>query len=160
MRLLVMSDSHRNIEHMQYAAGQTNPDAILHLGDHMGDAQKLSQGFPNIAFHMVTGNCDLQAGRDSELLLTFESVKLLMTHGHKYGVKSGLAGLIRQARQLRVDIAVYGHTHQASLSHERGIWFLCPGQMERHDNRIAASYGIVTIEGGRVECGIEMLPML
>ena len=160
MKLLVMSDSHRNIDRMQYAAEKIKPDAIVHLGDHISDAQKLNQQLPDKVFYMVKGNCDFQANGKNELFLTLEGVKIFLTHGHTYGVKTGLAALIERARQLDADIALYGHTHRPNVRHERGLWLMCPGQMERHDSRHAASYGIVTIENGNFECGIEMLPVL
>ena len=158
MKLLVMSDSHRNIDPMHYAAEQTNPDAIVHLGDHIGDAQKLRQRLPDTVFHMVAGNCDLYAG-ENELFLTLEGVKILVTHGHKYGVKSGLGILLQRALSLEADLVLYGHTHQASVRHERGLWLMCPGQMERHDKFHSASYGIAIIAGGSIDCGIVALPV-
>ena len=157
MKLLVMSDSHRNIDSMLYASGQADYDAIVHLGDHIGDAQKLRQRLPDTAFHMVAGNCDFLAG-ESELFLTFEGVKILVTHGHKYGVKSGLGILLERALSLEADLVLYGHTHQASVRHERGLWLMCPGQMERHDRFLAASYGIAVIGGGNIDCGVVALP--
>ena len=159
MKLLVLSDSHRNISRMRCAADQTNPDAIIHLGDHIGDAQALCQQLPNTVFYMVTGNCDSHAVGKDELFLMIGDVKIFMTHGHRYGVKSSLAALVGRARQLGADLALYGHTHRASVREERGLWLMCPGQMERHDNRFVASYGVVSIEGGNFECGIEMLPL-
>jgi len=158
MKLLVLSDSHRNISRMRHAVNQTNPDAILHLGDHIDDAQTLRQEFQSIVFHIVKGNCDFQATGKDELFMIIGGVKIFMTHGHKYGVKSGLAALVERSRQLGADLSLYGHTHRALLRDERGLWLMCPGQMERHDNRLTASYGVVTIEGGDFECGIEMLP--
>ena len=158
MKLLVFSDSHRNIDRMRYAANQTNPDAILHLGDFISDAQTLRQEFLSTVFYMVKGNCDFHAAGKDELFLIIGDVRVFMTHGHRYGVKSGLAALIERSRQLGADLSLYGHTHRASVRDERGLWLMCPGQMERHDNSLAASYGIVTIEAGSFECGIEMLP--
>ena len=159
MKLLVMSDSHRNIDRMQYAAGKTKPDVILHLGDHISDAQKLCQQLPGVVVYMVKGNCDFQANGKNELFLTLEGVKVFLTHGHTYGVKSGLTALTERALQLGADIALYGHTHRAAVRHECGLWLMCPGQMERHDNHLSASYGIVSIEAGSFNCGIEMLPL-
>ena len=158
MKLLVLSDSHENIDRMRYAVEQTNPDVILHLGDHIRDAQKLCRYFPNTVIYMVKGNCDSLYTAKTELFLTQGNVKILMTHGHTYGVKSGLAALSERAMQLGADIALYGHTHRAAMCVEHGLWLMCPGQMERHDGGLTASYGVVTIEDGRFECGIEMLP--
>ena len=158
MKLLIISDSHRNIDNMRYAVGQTSPDAILHLGDHISDAQNLSKQLPQAVIYMVRGNCDFQDFGKNELFLTLGGVKILMTHGHTYGVKSGLSALIDRSWQLGANLTVYGHTHRAGMRQENGMWFMCPGQLERHDNRLSASYGIVNINGGHFECGIEMLP--
>ena len=157
MKLLVMSDSHRNIDAMLQAAGQADHDAIVHLGDHIGDAQKLRQRLPDATFHMVPGNCDFYAG-ESELFLTLEGAKILVTHGHNYRVKSGLDYLLDRALSIGADLVLYGHTHKASVRHERGIWLMCPGQMERHDRYLQASYGIAAIDSGSIDCGIAALP--
>ena len=158
MKLLVLSDSHKNIDRMIYAAEQTAPDIILHLGDHISDAQRLSKQLPKTIIYIVKGNCDYDDKGKNELFLTLEGIKILMTHGHTYGVKSGLAMLIDRARQLDAGIVLYGHTHRAALHREYKLWLMNPGQMERHDSILSASYGIVNIENGSLECGIEMLP--
>ena len=157
MKLLVMSDSHKTIDHMRFAVGQESPDAIIHLGDHISDARKLKALFHDTTFHVVTGNCDYPAGGENELFLTLDNVNILVTHGHKYGVKSGIASLIERARGLGANVALYGHTHHASLRFEYGIWFLCPGQMQHIIKHHPASYGVVSVDGANTECRIEML---
>jgi putative phosphoesterase len=158
MKLLVLSDSHRNISRMRLAAEQAQPDAILHLGDHIGDAFELQRELPGIPFHTVKGNCDFQAAGATELLLTFDGVSILMTHGHIFGVKSGLDALITRAKGQHAHLALYGHTHIAMTKCIRGIWLMNPGQTERHDNFRAASYGVVTVENGSFVCGVVRLP--
>jgi predicted phosphodiesterase len=37
-----------------------------------------------------------------------------------------------------------------------GIWFMNPGQMERHD-AIRASYGIVDVDGGNISVELKEL---
>jgi len=159
MKLLVISDTHHKTDLMQYAAAQCKPDAILHLGDHISDAYELRRQFPAAALYAVKGNCDFQLGADTELLLTFEGVNIYMTHGHMFGVKSGLTSLIEGARRVRAGLALYGHTHKAALRQESGLWLMNPGQMERHDSSRAASYGIVNIDGDAFQCDIVCLPL-
>ena len=146
MRILVLSDSHRHVERLALAVDLAAPDAILHLGDHIGDARKLRAMYPDVEFYMVKGNCDVHAEGETELLLTLEGAKILMAHGHAYNVKNGLAAFSFRAREAGADIALYGHTHKAMVERAHGIWFMNPGQMERHD-AIRASYGIVTVDG-------------
>ena len=154
MKLLVISDSHRNIDNMQYATEHTKPDAIVHLGDHIDDAYELQRLLPGTMIHMVQGNCDFQSVAESELLLTFEGVTVYMTHGHIHDVKSGYDALVKRARQRRADLALFGHTHKAIIWEENGLWLMNPGQIGQHGNGCTASYGIVAIENGSFECNI------
>jgi putative phosphoesterase len=159
MKLLVMSDSHKNISRMIQVAEQEKPHAILHLGDHISDAYELQRLLPDTEFHMVKGNCDYSAHEESELLLSLGGVKVFMTHGHIYGVKHDLTALLEEARLKGADLALFGHTHLAMLRQEAGLYIMNPGQMQQHDSLCAASYGIVTIEGGAFKCDIMFLPL-
>jgi putative phosphoesterase len=158
MKLLVMSDSHRNIGHMLFAVEQTKPDAIAHLGDHIIDAIELRRKLPGMEFYMVMGNCDFSTVGGNELLLQLEGVKIYMTHGHIYGVKSGYDALIKQAQRQKADLALFGHTHQAMIQQTDGLWLMNPGQMKNHDCIYTASYGIVTIKDGTFDCSILYIP--
>ena len=44
MKMLVLSDSHGNVENMARAVEQVQPDRIAHLGDVMRDGEKLGSG--------------------------------------------------------------------------------------------------------------------
>ena len=159
MKLLVMSDSHRIMKHMRYAVDIAAPDAIIHLGDHISDALELSRQFPLITFYMVNGNCDVHSAGKNELLLELGGAVVFVTHGHKYGVKTGQSALINAARDKGATLALFGHTHKALLEQAPGgLWVMNPGQMMRHDSIVPASYGVVTIEGGELSCGIGYLP--
>ena len=61
MKILVLSDSHGNVDNMVQAVTHTAPDWILHLGDVMADGEKLHAMFPEIPFEQVPGNCDYGA---------------------------------------------------------------------------------------------------
>ena len=160
MKLLVLSDSHRNIRLMRQAVQQESPDAALHLGDHIDDALKLNLEFPDLVIYMVRGNCDYQSRGKDDLFFTLNGVNVFMTHGHNYGVKRGLDSLTERARQLGADIVLYGHTHRAMVRCDDGLRIMCPGQMERQDNFHTVSYGVVTIENGSVECELKRLELL
>lgn len=144
---------------MRIAAEQTNPDVVLHLGDHIGDAHELRRDLPGIPFYIVRGNCDFQAAGATEQLLTIEGVNIFITHGHIYGVKNGLDTLIARARAQHVNLVLFGHTHCAMTKRVRGVWLMNPGQMERHDHFRAASYGIVRVENGSFAYEVVYLPI-
>ena len=57
-RILVLSDSHGNVDNMIEAVNNTEPDRIIHLGDCFADARKLHKKFPEIPMAQVPGNCD------------------------------------------------------------------------------------------------------
>ena len=57
-KILVLSDSHGNVNNMVTAVRNTHPDQIIHLGDCWVDAEKLHQQFPMIMMEQVPGNCD------------------------------------------------------------------------------------------------------
>ena len=157
-KLLILSDSHRNIDRMLSAVKQTSPDAVVHLGDHISDAFELQEKLPGAAFYMVAGNCDPQSLGQSEMLLSIESVKIYLTHGHNCRVKSGLSLLAERAGKLGADLALFGHTHGAKIEQAPGVILMNPGQMERHDEKRRASYGIVTVKDGKFDCEIVYLP--
>ena len=61
-KILVLSDSHGNVNNMVTAVRNTHPDQIIHLGDCWVDAEKLHQQFPMIMMEQVPGNCDCKPG--------------------------------------------------------------------------------------------------
>ena len=50
LKILVLSDSHRAVGAMYDAAILEDPDVILHLGDHVSDAEELSYALDLIDF--------------------------------------------------------------------------------------------------------------
>ena len=54
-------------------------------------------------------------------------VKMMITHGHNYRVKSGIGALTAEARRLEAKAVLYGHTHIADCHQEDDLWVLNPG---------------------------------
>lgn len=115
MKLIILSDSHQEINAMVEAVGHEQPDRILHLGDHYADAQELALYFPDIPLHAVEGNTDYAPGARAELLLPIDGKLLYMTHGHFYGVKTGLSSITRKGSSVGADLgAVRPHACAAA----------------------------------------------
>lgn len=93
-------------------------DGINHLGDVMFHKN----------LHIVNGNCDYPLFKDEEIL-TIENTKILLTHGHKYNVKSNLLNLKLRAKELNCSLVFYGHTHYPQIIEDDGITFICPGSI-------------------------------
>ena len=58
MKLLVISDTHRNIENAVSLINKLKPDYVLHLGDVCEDSKRLSDIFPKLIVLSVIGNND------------------------------------------------------------------------------------------------------
>lgn len=103
-------------------------DVVLHLGDNVSDVEIIKKEIgKDVIF--VKGNCDIERSAKVEQLIELENKKILMTHGHEYGVKSSLLNLNYRAKELGADIALYGHSHIASIEKHDGVWFVNPGSV-------------------------------
>ena len=50
MKLLILSDTHRSLGFACEAIEKEAPDAVIHLGDHLGDAEDLSFAYQDPDF--------------------------------------------------------------------------------------------------------------
>lgn len=74
-------------------------------------------------------------------------MRFLLTHGHRYYVKSGPDHLARSARARGVDVVCFGHTHDALNMPNCGVWMLNPGTVGGIHAR--AGYGVIEVENGK-----------
>ncbi len=131
---IVFSDTHGNIralKKLDEILRETN--YIFHLGDYSGDFIEIKNKYPEKCFS-VPGNCDLRSG---DGVTEIDGVKIFYTHGHDYGVKQGLLKLYYKAKELGVDVVLYGHTHLAKVDVIDGIKFINPGAMRYGENTYA-----------------------
>lgn len=147
-KILVLSDSHGNINNMANAARKEQPDQIIHLGDCWQDAVRLQRQLPEIYMEQVPGNCDCQPEM-AERVLMFEGISVLICHGHTYNVKSGYLPLQYAAQEKQVDVALFGHTHKAYYDKYNGIAYLNPGSIGSPGFGVRPSYGILTLDGSK-----------
>ena len=150
MKILVLSDSHSALRFMYHCVDAVMPDVILHLGDHYDDAEALAEEYPDIRMYHVPGNCDrsrmYKIVRET-LCYGVCGVRLLMTHGHVQWVKSGLGLLLKAARAMNAQAALYGHTHRADCHQEDdGLWVLNPGSCGSY----GGSVGIIETDNGKI----------
>lgn len=153
MKILVLSDSHRVMRYMEQAVELENPDYLIHLGDYTRDAEALRRCFPDLPLASVRGNCDFDSDTPEQLIGEWGGVRLLLTHGHRYSVKSGLLRLSLAAKEAKADVALFGHTHRAFCELHGGIWLLNPGSCGAG----LPSYGLIRIEHKTPVCEIHAL---
>ena len=111
MEAIIFSDSHGNRAGMQQVLSHQvkSPDAVFFLGDGLRDFDALDTA--NASLYRVTGNCDwfspLGDGKNppTECLTALLGHTILLTHGHKFSVKSGEEHLLRHALAAGADIS-------------------------------------------------------
>ena len=143
MKILVLSDSHGNLENMIQAVEKETPRMILHLGDCWRDGERLHEHFPDIPFHQVPGNCDFRPTEPAEQLLFLEDKRVLICHGHTYGVKQSLLTAGYAAKEQNLDLFLFGHTHRPLVDKRGKTLFLNPGSIGDYYN---SYYGIITLQ--------------
>ncbi|MFT9496032.1 YfcE family phosphodiesterase [Anaerosolibacter sp.] len=143
MRIGVISDTHGDIEAAETVIKERDDlDLIIHLGDHYDDGIKLKEkiGIPLIG---VRGNCDSYVAGEDEMVYEAKGHKILIIHGHQYGVKSDLNRLYYRALELGCDLALYGHTHIPISITFGNVMILNPGSLCLPRGGAKPSYGVV-----------------
>ena len=149
MRILVLSDSHGNVENMVRCVELTDPNVILHLGDCRRDAEALQRRFPSVPMQSVPGNCDWGSVDAPEVLTEYGGVRILMMHGHTRNMKASTLSAVYAAREMGAQILLFGHTHRPLVDYDGSPWVMHPGSVGRG---VPCTYGVVTIAGGKIDC--------
>lgn len=155
MKWLVFSDSHGSLDYMKQAIELEQPDRVLHLGDVIRDAERLSECFPQLEMIWVVGNCDGYSGDDrapAERELFMGEKRILMCHGHTYQVKLGIGALLSEGRARGADAVLFGHTHEPVCFQEGGMWVMNPGTVRGFP---AATYGVMELTDGVLRCQVK-----
>ena len=155
MRILVLSDSHGNVDNMVMCVERAQPDHILHLGDYVRDAERLAAQFPAIPMTTVPGNCDRDVVSEREKLIELGGKRILMMHGHSRAVKNGLQRAVYAAREYGADVLLFGHTHRPLVDYDGTLYVLNPGTVGARRN--IATYGIITINSKTFDCATYRL---
>lgn len=154
MKLLILSDSHGNLNHMVRAVETLRPSHVIHLGDHARDLEDLKRQFPMTAMVGVRGNCDYGDATPEQRLVDFDGVRILMCHGHRHGVKTGLLRYEMAARENQVDVALFGHTHHPYCEAYNGLWLVNPGSC---GSCAIPTCAVIEIAAGTASCRLVRL---
>ncbi|MBO5327638.1 MAG: metallophosphoesterase [Clostridia bacterium] len=143
---VIVSDSHGNRAVFDKLAPVfKESDYIFHLGDHCADGLALKKIYGDKVF-IINGNCDIYALGENELITEIEGVKIFACHGHLYSVKSGYDKLLYKAEELGCDIALFGHTHVATVLEYGSTTLINPGNLSRYSQN---SYCYLVIHNGK-----------
>ncbi len=151
-KVLVLSDSHGDVDAMERAAARERPDLILHLGDLCRDFDELRRRLPMTqAMQDVCGNCDGFTEVPDQRVLLVEGKRILMMHGHRYEVKLGYSRAMWAAREAEADILLCGHTHIALDRDLMGLHLMNPGSCRGS----RGTYGVIELGEGESLFRIE-----
>lgn len=142
MRIVVFSDSHRRVSNVLkiIERHKNNADLFIFLGDGNDDVDEALTMYPDIKIERVSGNCDFSSVYPASKIIEFAGKRFLITHGHPYYVKHNLYNLEREAKSVKADICLFGHTHIPYIENIDGIRYMNPGSAA--DGR----YGIIDTE--------------
>lgn len=123
----VVSDTHGNRRAFERALEALGPvELLLHAGDFANDAVVMGEMY-GIPVQAVTGNCDFFGSGDDAKLFEIEGHTVLLVHGHRQHVKSGLDELYALAAQNGADVCIFGHTHMHEIEWRGHVVLLNPG---------------------------------
>ena len=145
-KIIVCSDSHGAKDYMSRLFEENNFDIFFFLGDGLSDLGGY-QDLPNV--YCVRGNCDFFSVESGQVSVNVDGIKILAMHGNGYGVKHGLGGLIKHAKEMGVDIVLYGHTHTFMAEQIDDIWFFNPGAL-KNGSAVCIEIGKNKIEYRRI----------
>lgn len=144
-KILVLSDTHGRVQRLKEIARIVKlPDLIIHCGDYFTDIEKISDIF-GVEVIGVKGNCDME-GAPEERIIETEAGRILICHGHKYGVKNDVSRLYYRALEQGCHLAVFGHTHVPFVDEHGGVKFINPGSVSFPRNKTGGSYGMIMLE--------------
>lgn len=150
MKVCVCSDSHGNRDGLKRILELEKPDALLFCGDGIDDFKGLE--LPERAL-FVKGNCDFMCDEPIMREFVLEGVKIIMTHGHKYSVKTTIDIYLSEAFARDANVALFGHTHFQQASYNNGVLLLNGGTMSKN----SGYYAILELENGKYDCQLKRL---
>lgn len=159
MRILVVSDSHRNNEKLYRAVSSEKAiDCMIHCGDIECD-ERIVEQMADYPVYIVAGNNDYFYDLQQEIEIELAGKKFFITHGHYYYVSMSPQRIIEEAHDRKADVVVFGHTHRPMLMEDDGMLVLNPGSVAypRQEKR-RCSYAVIEIsEIGDIDCEIKYL---
>ena len=149
-KLFVLSDTHRRTDQIKnLLLPMTESDYVIHLGDYASDMEPFADLLGDKLIR-VRGNGDFGC-RDipEDRVLETEGVRLFLTHGHHYRVKSTLVNLGIEAMSKDCAAALYGHTHLADVTEFDGVKMINPGSLSSSPSG-TLSYCYLILYGGKI----------
>ena len=149
MKVLIVSDTHGREQNLAEALEQTGPiDQLIHLGDVEGGAEHIRELAGDAPAAIIAGNNDFFSDLPREDVIEVEGNKILVTHGHYYGVSMAFDQLAEAARSRGCNAAFFGHIHVPVVEKEAGVLLVNPGSLAYPRQRgRRPSYAVMETDG-------------
>lgn len=162
--IVIFSDVHGRADRVrELVSRHRDATTFLFLGDGLRDVDESLFSARGAALVSVRGNCDaFSLGSPEETMLDLGNIRLLLMHGHRLSVKSGLDRALAYASARGADVLLFGHTHLPEeryfsegtefsdgtcLAHP--MWAFNPGSLgEPRGGK--PSYGLLQIRNGQM----------
>lgn len=128
MKVLIVSDTHKNNGNFYKVLDEQKPDLVIHCGDAEGSESEF-EAAADCPVRIVLGNNDFFSRLPRELTLDVGSYKVWVVHGHNYYVSMGNERIKREAADRGFDIVLYGHTHRPVVDGEGDVIAVNPGSL-------------------------------
>ena len=159
MKVLIVSDTHGKDENLEAAVYKEAPfDLLIHCGDVEG-REIFTEALVDCPCCMVSGNNDFFTDLPREEQIELCGKRILVTHGHYYGVSMAFDQLADAAKQRGCNAAFFGHIHMPVLETEDGVLLVNPGSLAfpRQRGR-RPSYAVLETDGnGKMNVEIRYL---
>lgn len=133
MKIVVVSDTHRDLDVLDAIVQKNQADMYLHAGDSGMPSQLIKP------FVSVRGNCDLFAYETSKVV-QLGALRLFITHGHLFSTTR----MLRHAKLHGCQVAIYGHTHIPKIELVDGIFLINPGSAVYPRQNNQKTYIVIT----------------
>ncbi|MBO9541900.1 YfcE family phosphodiesterase [bacterium] len=148
-RLLVVSDTHGRANLPAIARLAEGCDLIVHLGDGFKDGQQLALMQP-VPIVQVLGNNDLPLDVVPEKQIELEGWPILLTHGHRHGVKHDLVKLVGHADDMDCRLVLFGHIHRRAYQDAGRVQAFCPSSAAYNYDGTPPSVGLIDFFPDRI----------
>ena len=150
MKILIVSDTHGRDENLEKAVYREEPfDYLIHCGDVEG-REIFIEALVDCPCCIVSGNNDFFSDLPREEIIDLAGKKILVTHGHTYGVSGGTDGIVEAARARGCVAVLFGHTHYPEIEMQEGILVINPGSLTFPRQRGRKfSYAVMEAEEGK-----------
>jgi len=151
-RILIMSDTHgysKDVEPLLRKVKQL--DYLIHCGDVSGDEDYIRAcaaeicGCPSF---IVQGNNDLWTDLPTEENMTIAGHKILVMHGHRFGISYDTSSVKQYAKKKGASIVCCGHTHVPMIDNrDPEVLLINPGSLSlpRQSGR-ESSYAMLELD--------------